>query len=74
MHSGPTPSNEHSASSEERKEVSNEWPSGRLFIGVIGINKWEEDTQSLYNKLLNEGNNFRTDFWGKLITWMLKEA
>ena len=74
LHSDSTPSNDHSASSEERKEVSDEWPSGRLFIGVIDINKWEEDTRSLYNKLLNEGYNFRTDFWGKFDNLNVKRS
>ena len=38
-------------------------PPSRLFIGMIDINKCEEDARSLYNKLLEEGDNFRTDFW-----------
>ena len=57
-----------SDTSEEEKDSDNECPSDRLFIGVIDINKCEEDTRRLYNKLLNEGENYRTDFWAKVNT------
>ena len=30
---------------------------------MIDISKCEEDVRILYNKLLEEGDNFRTDFW-----------
>ena len=59
-------SNDHPASNEEEKCDNDEWPSGRLFIGIVDINKWEEDARSLYNRLLNEGDNFKTQFWGKI--------
>ena len=38
-------------------------PPNRLFIGVIDINKCEEDAQSLYEKLLEEGQHFDAKFW-----------
>ena len=57
-----------SDTSEEEKASDNECPSDRLFIGVIDINKCEEDAWRLYNKLLNEGENYRTDFWAKVNT------
>ena len=38
-------------------------PPNRLFVGVIDINKCEEDARSLYSKLLEEGDNYRTEFW-----------
>ena len=52
-----------SDSGEDSEEDIERCPSDRLFIGVIDINKCEEDARSLYNKLLNEGDNFSTDFW-----------
>ena len=39
------------------------WYQHRLFIGIIDINKWEEDAQALYKKLLEEGDRFSTQFW-----------
>ena len=51
-----------SDSGEDSEEGIERCPSDRLFIGVIDINKCEEDARSLYNKLLNEGDNFSTDF------------
>ena len=39
------------------------WHQHRLFIGIIDINKWEEDAQALYKKLLEEGDRFSTQFW-----------
>ena len=38
-------------------------PPNRFFIRVIDINKYEEDKQSLYKKLLEEGQHFDTKFW-----------
>ena len=52
-----------SDSGEDSEEDIERCPSDRLFIGVIGINKCEEDAWSLYNKFLNEGDNFSTAFW-----------
>ena len=51
-------------SDEEKKEsnVNRCWPN-RLFIGVVDINKYEEDVRSLYNKLIKEGDRFKTEFW-----------
>ena len=48
---------------EEKESNINRCLSGRLFIGVVDINKYEEDTRSLYNKLIKEGDNFKTEFW-----------
>ena len=39
----------------------------RLFVGVIDINKWEEDARELYNRLLSEGDRFKTKFWEGVI-------
>ena len=52
-----------SDSGEDSEEDIERCPPDRLFIGVIDINKCEEDARNLYNKLLNEGDNFSTDFW-----------
>ena len=52
-----------SDSGEDSEEDIERCPSDRLFIGVIDINKCEEDARSLYNKLINEGDNFSTAFW-----------
>ena len=46
-----------------QKRISKDVHQIDLFIGVIDINKCEEDARSLYNKLLNEGDNFSTAFW-----------
>ena len=48
---------------EEKESNINRCLSGRLFIGVEDINKYEEDARSLYNKLIKEGDNFKTEFW-----------
>ena len=34
-----------------------------MFVGVIDINKCEEDARVPYNKLLEEGDSFKTVFW-----------
>ena len=52
-----------SDSGEDSEEDIERCPSDRLFTGVIDINKCEEGARSIYNKLLNEGDNFSTDFW-----------
>ena len=40
------------------------WNQHRLFIGIIDINKWEEDAHALYiKKLLEEGDSFSTHIW-----------
>ena len=55
----------NSLCSDEEEEESNinRCLSGRLFIRVVDINKYEEDTTSLCNKLIKEGDNFKTEFW-----------
>ena len=52
---------------EDSKINEDECPLNRLFVGIIDINKWEEDAQCLYSKLLEEGDNFKTEFWRELL-------
>ena len=54
------------SSEEEKEEASNTYHPDRLFIGTIDINKCEEDARNLYNKLLTDGDKFKTDFWAKV--------
>ena len=49
--------------SKSSEEDVDKCPANRLFVGVIDINKCEEDARVLYNKLLEEGDNFKTIFW-----------
>ena len=51
---------------EDSEGSTDKCPPNRLFVGMIDINKCEEDARSLYNKLLEEGDNFRTEFWLKV--------
>ena len=51
---------------EDSDGSSDKCPPNRLFVGIIDINKCEEDARSLYSKLLEEGDNFRTEFWIKV--------
>ena len=48
---------------EDSEVDTDKWPPNRLFIGVIDINKCEEDARALYKKLLEEGDGFSTEFW-----------
>ena len=52
---------------EDSKSYDDECPLNRLFVGIIDINKWEEDAQCLYSKLLEEGDSFKTEFWRELL-------
>ena len=52
---------------EDSKSNDDECPLNRLFVGIIDINKWEEDAQCLYSKLLEEGDSFKTEFWRELL-------
>ena len=49
--------------SKSSEEDADKCPTNRLFVGVIDINKCEEDARVLYNKLLEESNSFKTVFW-----------
>ena len=51
---------------KDSEESTDKCPPNRLFVGIIDTNKCEEDARSLYNKLLEEGDNFRTEFWLKV--------
>ena len=51
---------------EELEGSIDKCPPNRLFVGIIDISKCEEDAWSFYNKLLEEGYNFRTEFWLKV--------
>ena len=51
---------------EDSEGSTDKCPPNRLFIGIIDINKCEEDARSLYNKLLEEGDNFCIEFWLKV--------
>ena len=51
---------------EESEGSIDKCPPNRLFVGIIDINKCEEDARSFYNKLLEESCNFRTEFWLKV--------
>ena len=48
--------------SKSSEEDADKCPTNRLFVGVIDINKCEEDARVLYNKLLEEGDSFKTFF------------
>ena len=52
---------------EDSEGTINKCPPSRLFVGIIDINKCEEDARSLFNKLIEEGDNFHTDFWLKVL-------
>ena len=51
---------------EDSEGSTDKCPPSRLFIEIIDINKCEEDARSLFNKLLEEGDNFCTEFWLKV--------
>ena len=38
-------------------------PSNKLFVGYIEISKCEEEVYNLYNRLLENGINYKTEFW-----------
>ena len=60
---------------EEEKEKEsniNKYLSGRLFIGVVDINKYEEDTRSLYISLLKKVKILKQNSGIVLILLMLK--
>ena len=52
-----------SDSESKISEEADKCPTNKLFVGVIDINKCEEDARVLYNKLLEEGDSFKTVFW-----------
>ena len=35
----------------------------RLFVGLVDINKSEEDLRNLYHRVVDEGSNYQTNFW-----------
>ena len=35
----------------------------RLFVGLVDINKSEEDLRNLNHRVLDEGSNYQTNFW-----------
>ena len=49
--------------SKSSEEYVDKCPTNRLFVGIININKCEEDARVLYNKLLKEDDSFKTVFW-----------
>ena len=57
----------HSESDVNSQINLNEPFKNKLFVGVIVINKWEEDARELYNRLLSEGDRFKTQFWEGVI-------
>ena len=51
------------SSDQNLEQDVDDCPSNRLFVGVIEINKCEEEVRNLYNRVLENGINYKTEFW-----------
>ena len=61
-------SKESESEEDVLQESEEDIKAGRLFVGIVDINKYENDAKNLYNKLLKEGNNFKTEFWNNILS------